>query len=78
MTNAAVTIYRMTQEIKQLNQTNAELREALEDALSLLNDAGREDGDTWQPGQSWIFAEDKIEAKNKIECIRAAIAKAKS
>jgi hypothetical protein len=78
MTNAAVTIYRMTQEIKQLNQTNADLLEALEDALSLLNDAGREDGDTWQPGQSWIFAEDKIEAKNKIECIRAAIAKAKS
>jgi hypothetical protein len=30
MTNAAVTIYRMTQEIKQLKQTNAELLEALE------------------------------------------------
>ena len=67
----------MTQEIRQLKQTNAELLDALEESLSLLNDAGREHDDTWQPGQSWIFAEDKIEAKNKIERIREAIAKAK-
>ena len=32
MTNAAAAIYRMTQEIKQLKQTNAELLEALKEA----------------------------------------------
>ena len=67
----------MTREIRQLKQTNEELLEALEESLSLLNDAGREHDDTWQPGQSWISVEDKIEAKNKIERIRAVIAKAK-
>lgn len=53
-----------------------ELLEALKDMIGLLNDAGREDEDQWQPGQSWIFTEDKIAAKNRIKAARAVIAKA--
>ena len=38
MTNAAVAIYRMTQEIRQLKQTNAELMEALEKIARIYED----------------------------------------
>jgi hypothetical protein len=39
MTSAAVTIYRMTQEIRQLKQTNAELLEALENVIARIEEA---------------------------------------
>lgn len=53
-----------------------DLLEALNDMLSILDDAGTEDEETWQPGQRWIFTEDKISAKNRITSARAARAKA--
>ena len=53
-----------------------DLLAALNDMLSILDDAGTEDEETWQPGQRWIFTEDKISAKNRITSARAAVAKA--
>lgn len=52
------------------------LLEALKDAEDLLNFAGDESETTWQPGQYWIFADDKRDAKRRLERIRGAIAKA--
>jgi len=63
MTNASVTIYRMTQEIRQLKQTNAELLEVL---VILLKDAKHmaENGEMSPERESFAIA-------------HAAIAKAK-
>ena len=52
---------------------NLRMGEALEAANDLLNRAGREDGTTWEPGQNWIFWEDKTAAKNTMQSIRAAL-----
>ena len=65
-----------SKEIADLLCAAPDLLAALNDMLSILDDAGAEDEETWQPGQRWIFTEDKISAKNRITSARAAIAKA--
>ena len=66
--------------LRKLNEERElarELRDMLQLASDLLESAGREDGTTWEPGQSWIFWEDKCAAKNDVEAIRQMLTKAK-
>lgn len=57
-------------------ERETKLLESLKDAVALLDYAGQEDEETWQPGQPWIFREDKLSAKKRLESLREAIAKA--
>jgi len=48
----------------------AAMREALQEADELLRRSGYEDSETWQPGQTWIFRDDKILAKLVVQKVR--------
>ena len=63
--------------LEKVTELARELRDMLQLASDLIESAGREDGNTWEPGQSWIFWEDKCAAKNDVEAIRQMLTKAK-
>ena len=77
---ANIAIEALDRAITQRNEARElarELRDALQRASDLLERAGIEQGTTWEPGQSWIFREDKCRAKNDVEQIRGTLTKAK-
>jgi hypothetical protein len=70
-------VKRLAQERDEARELARELRDKLQLASGLLERAGRENATTWEPGQSWIFWEDKCAAKNDVEAIRQMLTKAK-
>ena len=68
---------RLEQQRDEARELARELRDALQRASDLLERAGIEQGTTWEPGQSWIFREDKCRAKNDVQQIRGTLTKAK-
>ena len=63
------------EELEAMREAIKEAHAALAKASDLLSRAGIEQGTTWEPGQSWIFWEDKCSAKNDVESVRNALTK---